>query len=479
MKDICPDRGNSPRSAHKPQPVNLHGDRPPDDSGFVIVLFRAGALPPGNRELVAAANEAGRLALVEMLEDLDLPSSPLITSVGVEELERLERVASESELPPLHSLSNYWRLDAREATQPLQEIESALRRLDDVELVYREKRATAPVNPTDDTYSGWEHFLDAAPDGIDARWVWTQPNGNGAGMHFIDLEQGWLLGHEDLPGPTLIFNENCDGTGYCYGDHGAAVLGVVAGVDNDKGIIGIAPGVASVRTVSSFNTSLPTAASVADALIAAVTAKPQPHLVLIEAQVGVAELPVETEVANFDAIRTAVANGVIVVEAGGNGNNDLDAWTDASGKHFLNRNSLEYLDSGAILVGAGTSVLPHNRSVWKYGEASNYGSRVDCYSWGDGIMTCGYGDVSGLGNGSYTRVFGGTSGASAIIAGAALLLQAMSFATAQKTLFSPQQMRALLSAPANGTTQGGGVNGNIGVMPDLRRIVNSTQGLVP
>jgi len=55
--------------------------------------------------------------------------------------------------------------------------------------------------------SALEHFLDAAPHrAIDARWFWTQPDGDGAGMHFIDLEDGWLLGHEDLPAPKLIFN---------------------------------------------------------------------------------------------------------------------------------------------------------------------------------------------------------------------------------------------------------------------------------
>src|SRR5262249_5048748 len=74
--------------------------------------------------------------------------------------------------------------------------------------------------------------------------------------------------------------------------------------------------------------------------------------------------------------------------------------------------------------------------------------------------------------------FGGTSGASPIITGAALLLQGMYSASAG-TLLSPQQMRVILTNPATGTAQGGGVAGHIGVMPNLRSIVQTTLGLVP
>jgi serine protease len=157
----------------------------------------------------------------------------------------------------MRSLTSYWRLDTRQVGAKLQEIEAALRRIPEIELVYREKTPSDPVNPGNDTYSGSESFLDAAPTGVDARWVWTQPNGDGTGMRFIDLEQGWLLGHADLPSPTLIFNDNHDGTGGYVGNHGAAVLGEVAGVDNTRGIIGVAPNVASVRTVSWWKASDP------------------------------------------------------------------------------------------------------------------------------------------------------------------------------------------------------------------------------
>ncbi len=437
-------------------PINLGSPRPPDENGFLIVVLKSGSLPLGRRDLLRAAKEIGLLELAEALQDFDLTARPLITSVGAEELLQLEQIASERGFAPPHSLSNYWRLQAGSETPSLDEVEDGLRRLPEVELVYREKRGSDPVTSAD--YSASEHFLDAAHTGIDARWFWTQPNGDGAAMHFIDLEDGWFLAHEDLPAPTLIFNDNRDGIDFYTGDHGAAVLGVVAGVDNAKGIVGIAPNVASVRTVSSFKISQPGLVDVANALMAAAKASPMPHVVLIEVQLGIRSLPVEIESANLSAIRVAVGNGIIVVEAAGNGGNDLDSLIGA--------------DSGAILVGAGTAADPHNRSIWPNGDASNYGSRVLCYAWGDSIVSAGYGDLAGTDNQSYTSTFGGTSGASAIIAGAALLLQGMHFATT-KTLLSPLQMRTLLSNPMTGTAQGGTVAGNIGVMPNLRAIVEN------
>jgi hypothetical protein len=468
---MCPDH-------EPPGPINLQGDPPPDDSGFLIVRFKAGTLDVRHGDLAAAAKQAGLTALIHTLDTFKLNSKPLITSIKPEDLDRIEKAALGSEFRPLHSLSDYWRLDIRNATDQLEEIEAALRRLPEIELLYREKTPSDPVNAGNDTYAGSENFLDAAPTGVDARWIWTQPNGDGAGMHFIDLEQGWLLGHEDLPGPTLIFNDNHDGTSGYVGNHGAAVLGEVAGVDNTRGIIGVAPNVASVRTVSWWKATDPGTMHVADALLAAVAAAPRPHVVFIEVQIGAALLPVETDPANFDAIRVAVASGVIVVEAGGNGNNDLDAWTDATGKHRLNRASADFKDSGAILVGAANAALPHDRAIWGGGQGSNYGTRVDCYAWGDSIVSAGYADLAGAGNTSYTSVFGGTSGASPIITGSALLLQGM-YAASSGTLLSPQQMRVLLLNAATGTAQGGGVAGNIGVMPNLRSIAQNTLGLVP
>lgn len=149
-----------------------------------------------------------------------------------------------------------------------------------------------------------------------------------------------------------------------------------------------------------------------------------------------------------------------MIEPAGNCGTDLD------GLNGLNPNSPDFRDSGAILVGAARAAMPHERLL-----ESNFGSRLNCYGWGDGIVSAGYGDRNPgtpSNNKRHTKVFGGTSGASAIIAGATLLVQGW-YWNNQKTLLRPDQMRNILST--TGTTQGATLGGYIGVMPDLRRII--------
>ncbi len=72
-----------------------------------------------------------------------------------------------------------------------------LRKLANVETAYVMVRSPPPVNP-DDERNLEQHYQDAAPNGIDARYAWGFEGGDGAGIGFVDLEQGWNLDHEDL-----------------------------------------------------------------------------------------------------------------------------------------------------------------------------------------------------------------------------------------------------------------------------------------
>jgi serine protease len=458
-------------------PVNLRPRGKPEDySGFVVIRLRPGLGPGKSEDLREVSGELGLRTLSRFLEELgDVTTRRLITSVSPPELLRLEEEAHKSIFGPLRSLTAYWRIDCRDLLERIEEIVATLNQIPEVDLAYREQSVSEAVNPTDDPFSVSQNYLDPAPTGIDARWAWTQANGDGAGVGFVDLEQGWIPTHEDLTAktPTLIFNSNMNGVGTYVGNHGTAVLGEVVGVDNTLGVVGIATGVTSVRMTSHYDGA--TNLHVADAIVAAIAVMPAGDVLLLEVQRGALPLPTETDDGDFDAIRLAVARGVIVVEAAGNGNNNLDTWTDSGGNSRLNRGSAAFLDSGAIMVGAGNSTLPHDRASF-----SNYGSRNDCYAWGDAIVSCGYGDLAGTNdNNRYTAIFGGTSGASPIITGAALVLQAMYQGSTGGFRLSPGQMRALLSNAGNGTAQGGGVAGNIGVMPNLKAIAQNALGLVP
>jgi subtilisin family serine protease len=349
-------------------------------------------------------------------------------------------------------------IEARDHEQAA-EMAPRLRELPGVEEAYVEAGPVPPpVQPDDDPRSGNQGYLDAAPDGIDARWAWDQTDGSGIG--FVDMERGWTLNHEDLSGAniTVISGVNTD-----YQGHGTAVLGEVVAVDNATGGIGIAPK-ATARVVSQWRTA--TSYSTPAAILSAAQSMNAGDVLLLEAQTKVngVLMPVEVETATFDAIRSAVDDGIVVVEAGANGGADLDAYRDGQNRAVLDRGSNDFNDSGAIMVGAASSSAPHERLSF-----SSYGSRIDCFGWGEGIDTTGDG-WQGNTTTAYTTGFGGTSGATPIVAGAAVLLQSWR-KHRENTVYDPDTMRSMLSSSALNTASNDPATDEIGVMPNLRKII--------
>jgi hypothetical protein len=88
---------------------------------------------------------------------------------------------------------------------------------------------------------------------------------------------------------------------------------------------------------------------------------------------------------------------------------------------------------------------------------------VHCHAWGDGVVTA-------RAEGYTPPHFGGTSAASAIVAGAAVLVQAMHAAAHADARLTTTKMREILADPALGTPQCGVDAGHIGAMPDLAAI---------
>jgi len=440
----------------------------------VIRLRREGDQASDAKTLSAHAKRQGLAGIATVLEKLGNPKSErLVTAVPAEKILEMERRAAKTDFPPLHSLTQYWRIDLRERNRDeIQQALAQLREAREVEMAEEEMQPMpAVVTPGDDDYNAMQGYQDAAPTGIDARWMWTQPNGEGAGIGVVDIEGGWTVAHEDLTGKTPTLIHGAQSTNPDWYNHGTAVLGEIVASDNTVGVVGTAPAITSVRMSSIFDAAM--TFHVEDAFIAAIGAMGPGEILLIELQTGF--FPQETIDAQLDLIRLAVAQGITVVEAGGNGHSDLDAWTTGGGLHRMNRGSADFVDSGAIMVGACVSTVPHDR-WW----ASNYGSRIDCFAWGENVTTCGYGDLDDGGGDQdkeYTDTFQGTSSASPIIVSAAALIQSRHKAIAGNFL-SPTQVRAVLSNPATGTAQGATVAGAIGVMPNLAAIVPDL-GLVP
>lgn len=394
----------------------------------------------------------------------------LITSVSDEELRGLASEAAEQVAgfePP--NMSAYLAVEVPLDAEP-EAVAKELSQWDVVELAYVEGGPVVPpVNAADDPRQVNQGYEDPAPSGINAEYAWTFPGGDGQGVGVVDMEQGWTLDHEDLVGAgvTIISGDN-----HNYWGHGTGVLGELIAVDNAKGNVGIAPR-ATARVISQWRTA--TTWNTADTIVAAAVAMSFGDVLLLEAQTDYGTyhyVPVEVEAAVFDAIRLATALGIVVVEAAGNGSNDLDAYTDG-GKHVLDRGSADFRDSGAIMVGAAGSSAPHARLYF-----SNFGSRIDCYGWGENVDTTGNGTLYDTSKTTYTSGFNGTSSASPIIAGAALAVQGASEQSPGIGFrFSPAELRSILRDAATGTASSNPAVDRIGVMPDLKKIIDTVLNL--
>ncbi len=205
-------------------------------------------------------------------------------------------------------------------------------------------------------------------------------------------------------------------------NHGTAVLGEIIGHKNGYGITGIA-NEAKARMVSIFGNTTANAINIAasnlsrgDIILIELHAPGPDSGAVCECNCGQFEfIAMEFWQDNFDAIQAATANGIIVVEAAGNGSMNLD------NAIYGGNSDRGVRDSGAILIGAATSSVPHNPTCW-----TNFGNRIDSYGWGENVRTTGYGDLFNGGgdtNQYYTSFFSGTSSASPIVVGAAASLQ--------------------------------------------------------
>jgi hypothetical protein len=330
-------------------------------------------------------------------------------------------------------------------------------------------------------------YLDPAPAGMDVRSAWAQDGGRGENVKLIDIENNWNLEHSDLQqvaSNLLVYDKGVDPDPADDVDHGTAVLGEIVAANDGVGVTGIASsarlGLISPQ-VSASTVDIAAAVSKAASLLDA------GDVILIEQQIigprydvrtGKGIVPPEFDPAVFQAIKDATSRGIIVLEPASNGSENLD---DPIYNGVFNRANQ---DSGAIIVGAG---MPPE-GVFGPGpdriptSTTDYGSRVDVQGWGDFITTCGYGDIRhNQGEDHwYTGKFGGTSGASAMVAGAAAIVESIAIAQNRPPI-SPLALRQLLIV--TGSPQTGDAAQHIGPRPNLqaaiRALQSGTGGLVP
>jgi len=324
---------------------------------------------------------------------------------------------------------------------------------------------STPVQPNDDPLYPNQTYGQAAPLGIDAPYAWQFEGGDGKGISYVDVEQGWALNHEDLAAHNIVALPGI--LMPTSASHGTSVLGVISAVDNTIGHVGLAN---KAKPIINSWRRLDGSSNIAEAILTSVPALNRGDVILIEVQStsstsNGAYVPMEVFPAEFDAIRYATDQGIVVVEAGANGSVNLDTYQDWNGKYILNKNSPDFKDSGAILVGAGSADVPHERLYF-----SSYGNRIDSFGFGHSVHTLSATDLSSTTG--YTTSFSGTSSASPIVTAAVISLQGIAKAKYGVT-FSPHEIRELLRNPAYNTSSANPAADQIGHLPNLRNIIDN------
>ncbi len=447
-------------------------------SGHVVLVLRrdpgvddlrelAGSDDPALRELAGVLEAFGGPANARLLpRRLDAQAASLAARAERRRPERRRRVPGQ-----------FWRIDRRDAGDAADVARRLAALSDVVETAYAEARAVLPVAPPRAPAAPRasavraamrsQRYLDKRPAGVDARFAWTQPGGRGEDVRLVDVEMGWRLTHPAyaahlpsvLPDPDRV---NRDGVGTFVGDHGTATLGVIGATGAGVPVAGIAPAIASLQVCSHYHHATGDDLPVAPAVVQAAARLRAGDVLLLEVQreglFGL--LPTETDLADFEHIRQATDAGIVVVAAAGNGETDIDLWRSAD---LPERRLADHdpWDSGSVLVGSCVRAV-HRKGHRRF-PTSNYGARVDCYAWGEGVATA----TASATDAFYYSDYGGTSSASAIIAGVAVLCESIHRAAHQGRAVAPETLRELLSAPTGVPQKPDDDPDRIGVMPDL------------
>ncbi|HMT03228.1 MAG TPA: fibronectin type III domain-containing protein [Burkholderiales bacterium] len=386
----------------------------------------------------------------------------LCYSLSKEEIDKMHETAEKKSEEKIINLNRFYVFTCSDSSV-FNKLDVLIKKDKNINLIYIE----SPIyNATPGNYQSNQFYLDNSASGINATNFWSTFGNRGSGIKIVDIEQGVNVNHQDLPNITVLNT----GSTNTFDEHGTAVCGEIASKNNGWGTTGIA---------SDCQYYFAPVGNIANAITLASNSINAGDFILIEQQMfgpncnncsqsnQLGMVPVEWELANYTAIQTAVNNNRIIIEAAGNGFQNLDdaIYSTGNGGHypFLPQNN-----SGAIMVGAGAS--QNGSSVERSRLAySNYGSRVDLQGIGENVMTTGYGgyyNSEGV-NYQYTSSFSGTSSASPIVTGAGILLQSK-YKQTTGNILNPASIRSLIKL--TGKPQQNGINPisqNIGELPDV------------
>jgi hypothetical protein len=486
-------------SSRMPLPSNSPPEKRLTSQRELIVIVSPQARLRASPAGLMASDSPFTKPFIEALKSSGASMRPLFA--GAEKQITLQSRALPSLRGPRASdLSGFFKVEARD--EQLDQIAKNLREIQHVRGAYIKPATALPklnlmlprapeAPPKTPDFTSHQGYLKAAPDGVDARYAWTLPGGKGEDVRIIDVEGEWRFTHEDLlrnkGGVVAGIPPNDVG----WRNHGTAVIGEFGADDNKFGITGICPD-AEVSSISIFPIEqMGSSEAIRRAaerlrpgdIVLVELHRAGPRYGFIDRDDQAGYIPVEWWPDDFAVIQFATRKGIVVVEAGGNGGEDLDddlydtpqeGFPDDWKNPFKRSNR----DSGAIVVGAGAP--PSGTHGNNYGpdrsrlDFSNYGSMLDAQGWGREVTTCGYGDLQGGTNEDvwYTDQFSGTSSASPIVVGVIGCLQGI-LRSRKANVLTPSQVRQRLRSSGSAQTDAPGRAKcqRIGNRPDLRQLI--------
>jgi hypothetical protein len=286
--------------------------------------------------------------------------------------------------------------------------------------------------------------------GLNVQYAHRFPGARGEGITLVSKEVGgWYADHADLPAPVRRFGD------FVASGPGTRSAGIMAAIENGYGVTGIA----NRASLAYAAAGIGNLAELRDYL------KPG-DVLQIGMQVDLGPVagcrsscfvPMEALPAWYDAIKELTDRGIVVVEAAGNGNVDLDH-PDFDGRFDRKRR-----DSGAVMVG---SICARNAVRAPF---SNHGTRVDAAGWGcwDAATTTSGAEDADLWSefdNWYTSGVASPASANPIVAAAAASLSG--YARVKGATLGSTDVRVLLNA--TGTPLDGAAT-RIGTQPDLKK----------
>lgn len=456
---------------------------PPGQAHRILVKFRDDLLARANEEgrLIASVPLSPALQSAILTHDLRFARSHTVDDVALARLEARALHRTGVRPPDLAGMLHVQPL--RTDPDAVLAAAQALHALEEVEFVSIESLDALPpwpllrntsFNPrpqtdapvTEDRAASQYDYRSFAGLSFDPA-VANFPAADGRNVRVSIVGYGLDSLHEDLSGQFDLQDGHGGFHASAGADTGTGIVGLLAAANNGFGLTGVAPA-ADFRFYADRGTVNGRVQGRVGALTAALAESVPGDVVLLavqEANLG----PAETEPGVWLASRTGTDAGIHVVAPAGQGNHNLDS--DSFGS-YRNRG-----DSGAILVGQGTSINKWDLNMFYSLELSRgavsgtpYGARINLHGPGQGnLSTLGHG--SGLNHGSgrmYDNNFGGGGAAAALVAGAVAAVSSASEEASQPV--SPADLRNLLVETAR--PQVTNLDRRIGPVPDVAAALN-------